>query len=50
MDELEKKSSAELWAEFILLELGMFWNIYSNIDKKISLFLCVCVALLYSLL
>lgn len=35
------------WAEFILLELGMLWNIYSNIDKKISLFLCVCVALLY---
>ena len=35
------------WAEFILLELGMIWNIYSNIDKKISLFLCVCVSLLY---
>lgn len=35
------------WASFILLELGMIWNIYSNIDKKISLLLCVAVALLY---
>lgn len=35
------------WTEFILLELGMFWNIYSNIDKKISLLLCVAVSLLY---
>ncbi len=35
------------WAEFILLELGMLWNIYSNIDKKISLVLCVAVAILY---
>ena len=25
--------------EFVLLELGMLWNIYSNIDKKISIFL-----------
>ena len=34
-------------AEFILLEFGMFWNIYSNIDKKISLLLCVVVSILY---
>ena len=32
---------------FILLELGMFWNIYSNIDKKISLLLCVSVGVIY---
>lgn len=35
------------WAGFVLLELGMFWNIYSNIDKKISLVLCFLVSLLY---
>lgn len=35
------------WVEFVLLELGMLWNIYSNIDKKVSLFLCVAVAFLY---
>ena len=33
--------------EFVLLELGMLWNIYSNIDKKISIFLCVFVTVLY---
>lgn len=32
---------------FVLLELGMLWNIYSNIDKKISLILCVLVGVLY---
>lgn len=35
------------WAEFILLELGMFWNIYSAINKKISLVFCVLVSILY---
>ncbi len=34
-------------AEFLLLELGIFWNVYSNIDKKISLLLCVAVSILY---
>ena len=34
-------------AEFLLLELGMFWNIYSGLDKKTSIFLGVCVGLLY---
>lgn len=34
-------------AEFLLLELGMIWNIYSKLDKKISVVLGVCVALLY---
>ena len=35
------------WGEFVLLELGMLWNIYSNIDKKVSLFFCVLVSILY---
>ena len=35
------------WVEFVLLELGMLWNIYSNIDKKVSLIFCVVVAFLY---
>lgn len=35
------------WASFILLELGMLWNVYSSIDKKISFLLCVAVSLLY---
>ena len=35
------------WGEFVLLELGMIWNVYSNIGKKISLFFCVLVSILY---
>ena len=35
------------WAEFVLLEVCMIWNIYSNIDKKISMILCLIVSLLY---
>ena len=35
------------WVGFVLLELGMLWNIYSNIDKKVSLILCVLVGVLY---
>ena len=35
------------WAEFILLELGMIWNFYSGLSKKISLILSVLVAILY---
>lgn len=35
------------WAGFVLLELGMLWNIYSDIDKKISLILCVGVSVIY---
>jgi hypothetical protein len=31
------------WAGFVLLELGMFWNIYSAIDKRMSLLLSVLV-------
>ena len=34
-------------AEFLLLELGMLWNIYSGLDKKWSVFLGVCVGFLY---
>ncbi len=34
-------------AEFLLLELGLIWNIYSKLDNKISIFLGVCVGLLY---
>lgn len=34
-------------AEFLLLELGMIWNVYSGIDKKTSVGLGVCVGLLY---
>ncbi len=32
---------------FILLELGMLWNVYSGLDKRISLVLCVLVGVLY---
>lgn len=35
------------WTEFVLLELGMFWNIYSNLEKKFSLVLCVFVTVFY---
>ena len=35
------------WAGFVLLELGMFWNIYSAIDKRVSLLLSVLVGVLY---
>ena len=34
-------------AELLLLEIGLLWNIYSGLDKKISVFLGVCVGLLY---
>lgn len=34
-------------AEFLLLELGMTWNIYSGINRKISLLLGVAVGLIY---
>ena len=34
-------------AEFLLLEFGMFWNVYSGLDKKLSIFLGVCVGGLY---
>lgn len=34
-------------AEFILLELGMIWNVFSGLSKKISLVLGVVVGLLY---
>ncbi len=34
-------------AEFILLELGMIWNIFSKLSKKISLVLGIFVGLLY---
>ncbi len=34
-------------AEFILLELGMIWNIFSGLSKKLSLVLGVVVGLLY---
>lgn len=34
-------------AEFLLLELGLIWNIYAGLDKKVSISLGVCVGLLY---
>ena len=34
-------------AEFILLELGMIWNFYTRLDKKISIALALCVGLIY---
>lgn len=34
-------------AEFLLLELGMLWNIYTGISKKISIALGVVVAFIY---
>ncbi len=34
-------------AAFILLELGMFWNIYSNLENKVSILFSVAVAIIY---
>ena len=34
-------------AEFLLLELGLIWNIISGLDKKVSIGLGVCVGLIY---
>lgn len=34
-------------AEFLLLELGMIWNFYTKLDKKVGVALGVFVALLY---
>lgn len=32
---------------FLLLELGMLWNVYSDLNKKVSLVLCVAVGVIY---
>lgn len=35
------------WTVFALLEVGMIWNVYSNIKDNISFFLCIFVAVFY---
>lgn len=35
------------WAEFILLEVGMIWNFYMGLSKKVSLVLCFIVGMIY---
>ncbi len=35
------------WAEFILFELGMIWNFYLGLGKRVSLVLCFIVGMIY---